>query len=88
MAYVKWLIEFKETPDSQVGYIKDVDAGVGELSLTRDAAEAIKFDEESSALSIIENPVFQNVWAHLMSRISVHDHMFDCGIMPLNNSGQ
>ena len=75
MAYVKWLIEFKESPDAAVVWVRDIDTSQGEIEMTRDAFKAIHFDTKDEAERILQAPAFEP-WCHLLPKLYVCDHQF------------
>jgi hypothetical protein len=75
MSYVKWLIEFKESPDADVGWVKDIDTSRGEIEMTRNAFKALHFETKEEAERILSLPAF-GPWEHLLSRLYVCDHQF------------
>jgi hypothetical protein len=72
-----WLIEYRENGQT-VGYLKDMRRGDGgfDVLMTRDSAQALRFDNPYSPKILIEDWAFQRTVPHADS-FFVEGHM-DC----------
>ena len=80
--YVAWLIEFQPEVNSPngVGYLKDIDRdGTFDVILTKDANQALQFTSRIEAENIINDTAFIHAMEHILNKLFVRDHMFNCG---------